>query len=757
MSKRNKTICLNMIVKNEEHIIAETLKHLHGIFNFDYWVISDTGSTDRTKEIIKDFFKDNNVRGDLVENEWKGFGPSRTDAMNAAYNKTDYLLIFDADDVIRGDFKLPDNLTEDWYSFNFFEYGILYNRPLLINNRKRWKYKGIIHNVLVSIDNTNSPVLIKGDYYVESRRLGNFNLDPDKYSKQARMLEKEYEKELMLKQDMDLVYRYAFYCARSYNDANEKDNALIWFKKVVEELDNWSQEKYYSCIALGNIYKNKNDLSNALHYYLKSIEYDNERIEGISYTIDLLRNNKLDRLAVLLYDKYKNYNKNINTSDKLFVNISVYENMDMEFNTSIIAYYMDSEHKLGYECCKKIINNKNFNAYNYLRNILNITLPNFKKFILQDTLSNIITMFTSLTEYITHISKKETDMSKYIDVFNLWNYILSFTPEESIENKELLQATKIITKYNEANLKDVVAMISNYTFNTKEHYLTNVLYNKYKNIKLTDTNKHDYFMIRHYNSISASYIIDTKNGYECCKELILNNIDFDKKNLYSNMRFYIKEIENDNEAERKQLLKKYYLYLSTINDSKYMTQLTQFIIPYMLKYNKEYLVKNNKEFIIFDENENKRIDALKINTKQTYDFGIIKTTEYFTDRIQNVIDELKSQAYSINIIDILSEEKDVELLKCKQILNIFDSSTDSTFLHIIYDILLIYDFNVLSEFDPTLSEEYKSKYTNLRFIKYEDFFDKIRMVEYFNNCFSKYYNSIIHNRFITTFNTMKNN
>ena len=54
-----KTICLNMIVKNESHIIIETLKNLCSYIDFSYWVISDTGSTDNTKELIIDFFKNN--------------------------------------------------------------------------------------------------------------------------------------------------------------------------------------------------------------------------------------------------------------------------------------------------------------------------------------------------------------------------------------------------------------------------------------------------------------------------------------------------------------------------------------------------------------------------------------------------------------------------------------------------------------------------------------------------------------------------
>ena len=41
-----KTICLNMIVKNESKIIRETLVNICKYIKLDYWVISDTGSSD---------------------------------------------------------------------------------------------------------------------------------------------------------------------------------------------------------------------------------------------------------------------------------------------------------------------------------------------------------------------------------------------------------------------------------------------------------------------------------------------------------------------------------------------------------------------------------------------------------------------------------------------------------------------------------------------------------------------------------------
>ena len=54
------TLCLNMIVKDESHIIKKTLINLCEKFKFDYWVISDTGSSDNTVEIIENFFKEKN-------------------------------------------------------------------------------------------------------------------------------------------------------------------------------------------------------------------------------------------------------------------------------------------------------------------------------------------------------------------------------------------------------------------------------------------------------------------------------------------------------------------------------------------------------------------------------------------------------------------------------------------------------------------------------------------------------------------------
>ena len=47
-------IVLTMIVKDEEHVIERALKSCYKMI--DSYCIVDTGSTDKTKEIIKTFF-----------------------------------------------------------------------------------------------------------------------------------------------------------------------------------------------------------------------------------------------------------------------------------------------------------------------------------------------------------------------------------------------------------------------------------------------------------------------------------------------------------------------------------------------------------------------------------------------------------------------------------------------------------------------------------------------------------------------------
>jgi glycosyltransferase involved in cell wall biosynthesis len=54
------SLCLNMIVKNEAHVIRRCLDSVRAYVS--HWVIVDTGSTDGTQDIVRSHFRDIEAR-----------------------------------------------------------------------------------------------------------------------------------------------------------------------------------------------------------------------------------------------------------------------------------------------------------------------------------------------------------------------------------------------------------------------------------------------------------------------------------------------------------------------------------------------------------------------------------------------------------------------------------------------------------------------------------------------------------------------
>jgi len=267
-----------MIVKNEAHIITNTLSKLLDKIKIDYWVICDTGSTDGTQDCIQRFFQERGISGELHNSEWKNFAHNRTLALEHAYKKSDYVFVWDADDEIVGDFRLPEKLDGDWYSFTFGPINT-YIRPLLFKNTLRWRYVSVIHEYAESCEiGVGSPQLVPGNYHFISGRTGSRNKDPNKYLNDALTLEKAYWESIESKDPM--YCRYSFYTATSYNCADKKDKALFYFKKVLAH-ENWSEEKYVACISIYDIYKALEQEDEGLGYLVRAHTYNPKRAECI--------------------------------------------------------------------------------------------------------------------------------------------------------------------------------------------------------------------------------------------------------------------------------------------------------------------------------------------------------------------------------------------------------------------------------------------------------------------------------------------
>ena len=228
------TICLSMIVRDEAHIIGETLESV--LPHIDTWSIVDTGSTDGTQQVIRDFFGAVGMAGELHERQWVDFGHNRTEALALARGSAEYSLVIDADDLLIGEPDLS-NLTADAYMLRIGT-GFTYWRTQLFRSDRRWEYRGVVHEYPVCVEPCGPTERLGGDHHIESRRLGGRNLVADKYERDSALLAAELER------DPDDT-RTIFYLAQSRMDAGDARDAYELYTRRAA-MGGWNEEVYYS-------------------------------------------------------------------------------------------------------------------------------------------------------------------------------------------------------------------------------------------------------------------------------------------------------------------------------------------------------------------------------------------------------------------------------------------------------------------------------------------------------------------------------
>lgn len=333
------TVCLNMIVKDESSIIRRTLENLCEKIHFSYWVICDTGSSDNTKEIIKEFFETKGIRGELYIDEWKNFAHNRSLALKRAYKKTDLLFIFDADDKIEGNIVMPTKVEYDEYRIKIGSHeDITYARSLLINNHKKFAFFSVIHEYLSCLEPSLGLTTLEGDYYVVSGRSGSRSNDPNKYLKDALLLESEYKK--AKSENDDLYMRYSYYCANSYRDHGNPKEAIKWYKIVLSHEKQWCQEKYDACKNLYDCYNKINEKETGIYYLVESFKYDPERVDCLYELLVHYCCNDMYTVAYNYYlivkDSYENNYLTMDLSTKQFADPNRY-NFYVPYYMIIIA------------------------------------------------------------------------------------------------------------------------------------------------------------------------------------------------------------------------------------------------------------------------------------------------------------------------------------------------------------------------------------------------------------------------------------
>ena len=599
----NHSICLNMIVKNESHVIKNTLENLCKYINFSYYVISDTGSTDNTIEIIKSFFDSINVKGEIYIDTWKDFGYNRSLALKYAYKKTKYLMIFDADDTIHGEFTLPEIMEHDSYYLNMGN-GVKYKRVLIVNNHLTWAFIGVLHEFIICNDKKEpSNLHIEGNYHIESGKTGSRSNDPEKYNKDALILEKAYyEAE---KNNDHLKVRYSFYTAQSYRDANNKEKALLWYKKRIDFKD-WNQELYFSHYMIGILYRDLGEIEKALYYWALALDVDEERVECQYEIISHYRKLGLWRLAYNNFKMIENKYINVNLNDKLFTYYHIY-NFLIDYELSIISYHVNKINE-GIEHYKKLfLLGKNIGT---------------------DLQINVLENFSFYIDYV----KFDIDLFE-----NYCNFIKSiYSVTKGFVNKHTLQINRMVTKmtsyYNDKILlnniidkincrknmieksqkSDEKVFLSITTCKKHEVFLSVTTCKKYEVfLSITTCKRYDLFVKTINSFMTCCKDIDKIDYFFCIDD---NSSEDDRKNMIEEYPFFEYYFKNESEKghlnsmniiwnKLDELKPKYWLHMEDdwlfFKPCDYITKSIQFLEKYK---------RENIHQILFNKNYSETIE-----------------------------------------------------------------------------------------------------------------------------------------------------
>ena len=240
-----------MIVKNETKVIRHCLESVLPLV--DYILVVDTGSTDGTQQMIRDFL-DDKVKGAVIDEPWRDFAYNRSFALARLreVKDVDYAMIIDADDLLELDpgfdpraFKAQ--MTHDLYDVPVRHGNIAHYRPQLFSNRLPFLFKGVVHEYLEAPPGQLSRTTATG-FSIHASTGGARSENPRKYQDDAAVLERA----LVTETDPFLISRYTFYLAQSYKDCGEHEKALANYLKRAE-LGHWTEEVYVSLLEAGNL------------------------------------------------------------------------------------------------------------------------------------------------------------------------------------------------------------------------------------------------------------------------------------------------------------------------------------------------------------------------------------------------------------------------------------------------------------------------------------------------------------------------
>jgi glycosyltransferase involved in cell wall biosynthesis len=333
-------LALNFICKDEEKVIERMLNSSSGIL--DLIVVVDTGSTDRTIELIKKFGEDNNIPTYIFERPFDTFDKSRNFAMDKlrdvvkeiGWDSNDvWGMWYDCDEqLVVGDKFDKNQFNKDLFMINTYISSMKYTRNTFFRVSKPFRWYGVVHEFIICDEQNITSGLAENIHVNVSMDGASWQGDiSKKYLSHAHKLE-----EYIASDRTDP--RQIFYCAQSYHDsASMKDNreeneerlrrSLKYYRERVQRADGYAEEIYYAQYRIGAIMRMIEDPWHLTHMeLLKAYQIDPMRGESIKLIIDYYLQMSEWHMAYL-YSKFAKttfHGKNPYPTRLLFVDEATY-------------------------------------------------------------------------------------------------------------------------------------------------------------------------------------------------------------------------------------------------------------------------------------------------------------------------------------------------------------------------------------------------------------------------------------------------
>lgn len=287
--------CL-MMVKNEEKRIHVTLDSVVGVV--DCMIIYDTGSTDKTVEIIMEHCEKHKLNLYMIQGDFVNFAVSRNVSLDYADTKeVDFILLMDTNDELRGGDNLKALakkelstkncaylLCQHWWSGKYDKY---FNTRF-IKARKKWRYEGSVHEWMgdKNKEGEKGPCVVKiqDDIVLYQDRTKDDNKSGARFAKDKELLLVDYKKD-------PNEPRTLFYLAQTCSCLSQIEDSFYYYK-LRTELDGFQEEKFHAFLRCGELSEQlKHEWSDSLGYYMKAVEHS-DRAEPLIKIAEHYKNSK---------------------------------------------------------------------------------------------------------------------------------------------------------------------------------------------------------------------------------------------------------------------------------------------------------------------------------------------------------------------------------------------------------------------------------------------------------------------------------